>query len=81
MDTNIDFSNEDCGKSIKFYDGCWVVAEKHNPALNKTMELNDRTFFSINKLRKEKIPYWFMDALVNLLLKLLKNWKKRLVWK
>ena len=44
MDTNIDFSNEDCGKSVKFYDGCWVIAEKHNPALNKTMELNNRTF-------------------------------------
>ena len=26
MDTNIDFSNEDCGKSVKFYDGCWVIA-------------------------------------------------------
>ena len=26
MDTNIDFSNEDWGKSVKFYDGCWVIA-------------------------------------------------------
>ena len=31
MDTNIDFSNEDWGKSVKFSDGCWVIAEKHNP--------------------------------------------------
>ena len=31
MDTYIDFSNEDWGKSVKFYDGCWVIAEKHNP--------------------------------------------------
>ena len=43
MDTNIDFSNEDWGKSVKFYDGCWVIAEKHNSALNKTMELNNRS--------------------------------------
>ena len=80
MDTNIDFSNEDWGKSVKFYDGCWMIAEKHNPALNKTMEFNNRTFV-FQLINKEKIPYWFMDALVNLLLKLLKNWKKRLVWK
>ena len=44
MDTNIDFSNEDWSKSVKFYDGYWVIAEKHNPSLNKTMELNNRTF-------------------------------------
>ena len=42
MDANIDFSNEDWGKSVKFYDGCWVIAEKHNPGLNKTMEVNNR---------------------------------------
>ena len=81
MDANIDFSNEDWGKSVKFYDGCWVIAEKHNPALNKTMELNNRTFVFqlINKEGKDSLLV--MDALVNLLLKLLKNWKKKLVWK
>ena len=44
MDTNIDFSNEDWGKSVKFSDRCWVIAEKHNPSFNKTMEFNNRTF-------------------------------------
>ena len=57
MDTNIDFSNEDWGKSVKFYDGCWVIAEKHNPTLNKTMELNNRTFVFklINKEGKDTL--------------------------
>ena len=68
-------------KLVKFYDRCWVIAEKHNPALNKTMELNNRTFVFqlINKEGKDSLLV--MDALVNLLLKLLKNLKKKLVWK
>ena len=57
MDTNIDFSNEDWGKSVKFSDGCWVIAEKHNPSLNKTMEFNNRTFVFklINKEGKDTL--------------------------
>ena len=39
MDANIDFSNEDWGKSVKFYDGCLVIAEKHNPALNFSFQV------------------------------------------
>ena len=42
MDANIDFSNEYWGKPVKFYDGCWVIAEKHNRGFNKTMEVNNR---------------------------------------
>ena len=60
MDTNIEFLNEDQSKSVKFYDGCWVIAEKHNPALNKTMELNNRTFiFQLtNKEEKDSLLFY-----------------------
>ena len=41
MDTNIDFSNEDWGKSVKFYDDCRVITETHNPALNFSFQVLD----------------------------------------
>jgi hypothetical protein len=43
-DTGIDFSNEDWDQPIEFFDGCWVIASKHNPGLNLAFEVNNRTF-------------------------------------
>lgn len=43
-DTRIDFSGEDWDQPIEFFDGCWVIASKHNPGLNRAFEVNNRTF-------------------------------------
>jgi hypothetical protein len=42
--SHLDFSAEDWDRPVKFFDKSWVIATKHNPALNKAMELNNRTF-------------------------------------
>ena len=43
-DTGIDFAGEDWDRAVQFFDGCWVIANLHNPSLNRTMEVNNRTF-------------------------------------
>lgn len=43
-ETGIDFSGEDWDRPVQFFDGCWVIASKHNPGLNRAMEVNNRTF-------------------------------------
>jgi hypothetical protein len=43
-ETGIDFSNEDWDQPVEFFGGCWVIANKHNPGLNRAMEVNNRTF-------------------------------------
>ena len=43
-DTNIDFSKEDWDQPTEFFEGCWVIATKHNPGLNEALELNNRVF-------------------------------------
>lgn len=42
--TGIDFSQEDWDTPVEFFDGCWVIANRHCPGLNHAMELNNRTF-------------------------------------
>jgi hypothetical protein len=42
--SHLDFSREDWNRPAKFFDKCWVIAHKHNPGLNRAMELNNRTF-------------------------------------
>ena len=36
-ETGIDFSREDWDQPVQFFDGCWVIASKHNPGLNRAM--------------------------------------------
>jgi hypothetical protein len=59
MSTNyshLDFSAEDWDKPVKFFDKSWVIASKHNPALNKAMELNNRTFvFQLKNKQGEEV--------------------------
>jgi hypothetical protein len=43
-DSRIDFSKEEWNQAIPFFSGCWVIASKHNPGLNRAMELNNRNF-------------------------------------
>ena len=40
----LDFAEEDWDQPIEFFDGCWVIANRHCPALNQTMEVNNRVF-------------------------------------
>jgi hypothetical protein len=41
---HLDFSSEDWDKPVQFFDGCWVIASRHNPGLLSSMELNNRVF-------------------------------------
>jgi len=41
---DLDFSKEDFDVPVEFYDGCWVIANKHCPGLNETTEINNRVF-------------------------------------
>ena len=43
-ETNIDFSAEEFDQAVPFFEGCWVIAHKHNPGLSSNLELNNRTF-------------------------------------
>lgn len=43
-ETGIDFSAESWDQPTEFYEGCWVIANKHCPALNQSMEVNNRVF-------------------------------------
>jgi hypothetical protein len=43
-ETGIDFSSEDWDTATEFYDGCWAIADRHCPSLNRAMEVNNRTF-------------------------------------
>lgn len=40
----LDFSAEDWDRAVPFADGCWVIANRHCPALNRAVELNNRIF-------------------------------------
>jgi hypothetical protein len=42
--TDFDFSAETWDKAVAIFDGGWVIASKHSPALNSSIELNNRTF-------------------------------------
>jgi hypothetical protein len=41
---HLDFSSETWDQPVKFFDGCWVVASRHNPGLLTSVELNNRVF-------------------------------------
>lgn len=43
-ETKIDMSGEDWDTPVEFFEGAWVIANRHAPGLNTTMELNNRTF-------------------------------------
>jgi hypothetical protein len=43
-ETGLDFSAETWDTAAEFYPGCWVIANRHCPGLNTTMELNNRVF-------------------------------------
>jgi hypothetical protein len=46
---HLNFSSEDWDLPVEFFEGCWVIASKHNPGLLTCMELNNRVF--VFKLR------------------------------
>ena len=59
-ETGIDFSGEDWDTPAQFFDGCWVIANLHCPALNKTMEVNNRTFvFRLKNKAGEDVLFVF----------------------
>jgi hypothetical protein len=43
-ETGLDFLGEDFDKAHKFFEGCWVIGNKHAAGLNRALEVNNRTF-------------------------------------